>query len=502
MNKISLISIEESPSLSVPVLQEILINAKYDCQYIHIPLRFDITDEELDNLYNGPLKKACKDDILIGVSCMTNTYPQFKRLVSRLKKLNIPLLAGGVHPTVKPEECLEDVDYVCVSEGEEAIVELANYLSSKKKHKKPILKNIYYKYNNKIIKNPLSLVKDLNTLPVPQFDFNKILYYHNHDLVRINPEIIKKYYSHYFYIMTSRGCPYQCTYCLNNCLIKINKEAVRIRRRNTDHIIKELKIVKKLFGDKIIVGIVDDDFCSKPNDEMIEFCKRYKKEVGLRFFCATTPTSMNKEKIEALLDAGLIRLEMGIQSINDNINKEVFHRYALKANVVKAVKLLEKYRNRVELCFDFILDNPWETEETILESLEFVLSLKQPVSVLIFSLTLYPGTSLHDRGLKEGIIKNEVEDVYKKNHMILQNNPLNTLFVLYTKMNFSKGAIRWLIKHRNNFIIKKSLSKTTLLWRAYNYYVGMKDSFKRKDYARVRYFLAAPFNAVIKKLKQ
>jgi len=301
--------------------------------------------------------------------------------------------------------------------------------------------------------------------------------------------------------MTSRGCPYQCTYCLNNCLIKINKQAVRIRKRSTEHILSELKIVKKLFGDKIIIGIVDDDFCSQPTEQMIDFCKRYKKEVGLRFFCATTPTSINKEKIEALLDAGLIRLEMGIQSISDKVNSEIFKRYALKTNVVKAVKLLEKYRNKVELCFDFILDNPWETEETMLESLDFILSLKQPITVLIFSLTLYPGTSLHDRGLKEGIIKNEVDDVYKKNHMILQNNPINTLFVLYTKMNFPKGLIRFLIKHRKKYIINKILSKTTLLWRAYNYYVGVKDSIKRKDYARLKYFMLAPFKSIIKVFK-
>ena len=103
--------------------------------------------------------------------------------------------------------------------------------------------------------------------------------------------------------------------------------------------------------------------------------------------------------------------------------------------------------------------------------------------------------------IKEGIIKNELKDVYEKNHMILQNNPINTLFVLYTKVGFPKWLIKLLIKGRNNFILKKILSKTTFMWRAYNYITGFRDSIVRNDPARRKYFLLAPFKAIAKKLK-
>ena len=65
--------------------------------------------------------------------------------------------------------------------------------------------------------------------------------------------------------------------------------------------------------------------------------------------------------------------------------------------------------------------------------------------------------------------------------MILQNNPINTLFALYTKFGFSRSVIKLLIKRRSNFIIKNLLSKTTLIWRGYNYFLGLKNSIIRKD---------------------
>ena len=220
------------------------------------------------------------------------------------------------------------------------------------------------------------------------------------------------------------------------------------------------------------------------------------------FFCASTPTSISEEKLKVLLDAGMVRLEIGIQSISDKVNKEIFGRFALKNSVVKAVKMLENYRDKLEICYDFILDNPWETDDTRQESLEFVMDLKKPYTLSLFSLTLYPGTGLYERAKKEGIIKNDFTDVYLKNHMLLNNGVINTFFVLYSKYNLPKNLIRLMISGKNLPIFGSLLKNSTyILWRAHNYYVGLKDSLKRRDKENRDYYLKAPIKQIIRFFK-
>src|SRR3989339_18327 len=497
--KVILISLEESPSLFFPFMQDILIKNGHDPLYFHIPLDLRKSDAELSSVVEQ-LKKLSNGAGLFCISCMTNTFFSFKRISKKLKDFGVPIAIGGVHPTVKPEESLELADYVCVGEGEEALPELIERIANKKRTDN--IKNIYVKKNGEIIRNLLRpIVQDLDTFPVPRFYLDKIFYYHNGQIKSLNSQkgLINSFYKKYFYVITSRGCPYRCKYCLNDCLIKIHKDFARLRRRTNAHVIRELKNAKRILPKDEIIGFVDDDFCAQPFDNLKKFCELYKKEISMPFFCASTPTSISEEKLKVLLDAGMVRLEIGIQSISDKVNKEIFGRFALKNSVVKAVKMLENYRDKLEICYDFILDNPWETDDTRQESLEFVMDLKKPYTLSLFSLTLYPGTGLYERAKKEGIIKNDFTDVYLKNHMLLNNGVINTFFVLYSKYNLPKDLIRLMISGKNLPIFGSLLKNSTyILWRAHNYYVGLKDSLKRRDKENRDYYLKAPIKQIIR----
>ena len=500
--RVILISLEESPSLFFPFMQEILIKKGHEPLYFHIPLDLKKSEGELSSLVEK-LKPYFKGAGLVCVSCMTNTFFSFKRISKKIKSFGIPIVIGGVHPTVKPEESLDLADFVCVGEGEEALPELIDRISHKKRTDN--IKNIFIKKKDKIVRNQLRpIVQNLDTFPVPSFHFDKIFYYHNLEIKSLASEkgLINSFYRKYYYVITSRGCPYRCKYCLNDCLIKVHKDFARLRRRTNAHVVKELQNAKKILPKGEIIGFVDDDFCAQPFESLKEFCEIYKKEIAMPFFCASTPTSINEDKLKVLLDAGMVRLEIGIQSISDKVNKEIFGRFALKNSVVKAVKMLENYRNRLEICYDFILDNPWETDETRQESLEFVMSLNKPYTLSLFSLTLYPGTGLYERAKKEGIIKNDFIDVYLKNHMLLNNGTINTLFVLYSKYNLPKGFIYLLLRLKNIFPIKQMLKNSTyLLWRTFNYYFGLMDSIKRQDRERRNYYLLAPIKGMVRAIK-
>ncbi len=163
--EVILISLEASPSIFFHIMQEILRERGHESKYIHVPFR----KNQNMNLLKTKLKDFCKESSLICFSCMTNTFNYFKELSSFLRKLQIPILVGGVHPTVRPEECLDYADYVCVGEGEEVIPELAGNLARKMSTTK--IKNLWLKKGDKIIKNKTRpIIEDLNSLPVPTFN--------------------------------------------------------------------------------------------------------------------------------------------------------------------------------------------------------------------------------------------------------------------------------------------------------------------------------------------
>ena len=223
--KITLLNFELSPSLFLPIMQEILIKQGYECDYIYVPIPLNGFSHEEFTIIIRELKDKCRFSGLIGISCMTNTFVWFTTIAKELKSLNIPIVVGGIHPTVKPEESLNHADYVCIGEGEEALVELADRIDKKKRTDN--IKNIYLKKNGEIIKNSLRpIIKDLNKLPLPGFRLNKIWMYHDKKIVSLEErkDIIKTFYKNHYYIMSSRGCPYRCGYCLNDCLIKVHKD--------------------------------------------------------------------------------------------------------------------------------------------------------------------------------------------------------------------------------------------------------------------------------------
>ena len=130
-------------AIGIRLLSSFLKNSKYHVKIIFLPISPDNDAVYSDNVISD-IVDICKNDHLIGISLMTNDYLKTKDLTQKLKKhINIPVLWGGIHPTVKPEDCLNDVDLVCVGEGEEALLELLNKLVSKQSISD--IQNIWYK---------------------------------------------------------------------------------------------------------------------------------------------------------------------------------------------------------------------------------------------------------------------------------------------------------------------------------------------------------------------
>ena len=495
--KITLLSIEFAPSIGLRLLQSLLIKENHLVKLVHIPMQR--VDNNFIKIVSNELSKFCKNDGLIGISCMANTFIPGSKLVKKLRaKLNIPIIMGGVHPTFKPEECLNFVDYICVGEGEEAILEFVAKLEKKENLEK--IQNIWIKKNGKIVKNELRpLVNDLNSLPLPHFDC-KDFYVWNKDKIynlEKNPVATKKFFSFFYSIITSRGCPYRCNYCVNDALCRLNTGARTIRRRSVENLLRELKIVRKKLGN-VYINFSDDDFASRRVEELKEFFQKYKREINLPFFCASTPTSLKEEKLKILIDAKMQRLQIGIQSISDEVNKKIYGRPAGKKQILEMTALASKYRKKIKICYDIILDTPWEKEETKIETLRFLFTLKKPHEIWLYSMTLYPGTSFYERAKEEGLLKNEEEEVYNKSFLALKNSSINSLFLLFTKFKVPPLVINLLIFLRRFKLINTTLHKSTYFLLHLQFYLeGFKNSFNRKDFWMFISYLTAPIRLLI-----
>ena len=379
-------------------------------------------DSVLDELWD-----FAQDADLVGISVMTNFFTKAVQLTQGLKERgDISVIWGGIHPTLKPVESLKYADMVCLGEGEESLVELAEKIQ----HREDFLgvHGIWFKHKGEIIRNETRpLIGDLDSIPSQDFDYETHYLLNDGHLQKIDESLLKKYMKGHYTTVASRGCYFDCTYCVNNALNKINPGR-RIRKRSVANIMTELAIVKKRLPFTRGVQFDDDAFFSYTEEEIKDFAQQYKK-IGLSLaVTGMSPTTVNRKKIQFLIDAGLSATRMGIQTASE-YTKKLYKRSHSNQQIEKAVKLIYEFKDQLSLIrYDIILDNPWEKDEDLAATLIFLSRLPVPYKLIFYSLTFFPGTELYEKAIREGIIKDD--DVYNKKYGICKKTYMNKLFFL------------------------------------------------------------------------
>jgi len=213
----------------------------------------------------------------------------------------------------------------------------------------------------------------------------------------------------------------------------------KIRTYSVPRIIAELKYVLAALDIFDLVAIGDDDFFIRPVAEIEEFAQLYKKEIGLPFGIALSANTFRPEKMQPLLDAGLKLVQMGVQSGSQRVLDEVYNRNIAVARTRKAIDAMGPYLDKygLLLLLDFIIDNPYETKDDIMQTFDFILDLPTAIRINVFFLTFFPGTPLFDRALQDGI----VDDITKLSFRFYSSSGLDlryqknyeTLLVLLLK---------------------------------------------------------------------
>ncbi len=339
--------------------------------------------------------------IFVGFSTLTgpNLIPNIT--VSKLikKKSDIPIVWGGLHPTMLPRQTMENenIDIVVMGEGEEVIVELAEILKTFGLDPAYLAKTkgISFKDSGKIWINPVApFVKNLDDyspaweyLDVSRYVFTGKYFYSDGGSKLSGRRIAT--------ILTSRGCPWRCGYCYN---VSVNKRT--FRAHSSEFMFNYIKEFKEKHNISALV-IEDDNFFA---DKKRAF--EIASNINMPWWAGIRVDQIVKggdEFVKKLSEYNCVELQIGAESgsqrILDIIDKDI----SVK-DIYKSVELCSKYNIRI--LFSFMIGIPGETWKDMLETFDLMDNLRKMGSnVVINGPAVYypwPGTPLHDKAVETG----------------------------------------------------------------------------------------------------
>lgn len=386
-------------------MKVLLINLNYDAHITHPPLGLGYIASFLRNkgheveIFDGTVHNAKDNDYLdkikdydpgiVGISVLSRGHNKAKGLVSLLKKnFSIPLVLGGTQVSAYPVEIFKEFkpDFCIAGEGEVTFLELLEVFD--KKRELPSVAGLIYLDKGEIKVNPeRKLIENIDDLPAPAWDLIPPLKY------RIAPILAPAKAFPVAPIVTTRGCPYQCTFCASNVTWNY-----RLRKRSIKNVVDEIQLLTEKFGVKEI-HISDDNFTfSRAHVE--EFCSELAiRKIRIPWQCpnGVRIDTLDLALLKIMKAAGCYALGLGIESGSPVILKNV--KKKLDLGIVKKA-LSDMKRAGIASYGFFILGLPGETEKTVKETIDF--ALKNHFDRAWFNVfTPYPGSEIFEDLVRE-----------------------------------------------------------------------------------------------------
>ena len=337
---------------------------------------------------------------IVGITVWTTFAASAFKVASLIKETNgdTPVIMGGPHITIRYEEVLKicpDVDFLVRGEGERTLLELVEFLGRKTDVASRIkdlrnIKGISFKLDGETVHTPeREFVNDLDSIPFPSRDllFNKTSY---------NSEDMGL-------LMTSRGCPYGCTYCATS----IWKRNTRFR--SVDNVIEEIKFVMNRYGTTQFT--FKDDSFTVNRKRVHKFCDRLIDEnIKIKWDTNTRVHLVDEDLLIKMKEAGCNSIKVGIETGSERILKLMRKQISLE-QCREAARLFRKVG--IHWTGYFMMGLPTETKEDAYQTLEFMKELK-PDYASFCTYEPFPGTELFEIGLSKGLTKPEqtLEDFY------------------------------------------------------------------------------------------
>ncbi len=327
----------------------------------------------------------CVDQLLgmapdvVGISSTTPIYHNALSIAKGVKsRSDIPVVMGGVHPSIAREAVLEDspeVDFAMVGECERSLPHFLEVLGGEGDYAD--VSGLIYRRGEEILSNPVEFISDLDAIPFPdRSSLPQDLY------IRSVPGVGLVRYTDFF---SSRGCPFRCIFCSAHTIA-----GRKIRYRSIPNVIEEIGELVETYNVRHI-AIMDENFCLS-EERVVEFRDAVKAS-GLSFTWEgmSHVSTVTRGAMKAMKDSGLVRMSFGIESGNPEILKVI-----RKKTTLDQVRLAYEMAAEVgvERRGSAIIGHPYETKKTAMDTINFLVGLKECQQVYLNIATPYPGTEM------------------------------------------------------------------------------------------------------------
>lgn len=419
--------------------------------------------QDVDDDPESQVLEACGDAIVFGVSSLTGSMiGEGLKMCAKVRELypNLPIVWGGTHPSIAPEQTAEHplVDIVVAGQGEATFMDLIEAIETGRPYDE--VAGIYFKKDGKVVSTGCRPTVDIDKLPPMPFellDMERFILLHSHAMEsRISGKRAVTYYSSY-------GCPFSCSFC---------SEPTTSNRRwyakSPERVIDELELLRNKFGVEVVIFedpiyFIDVRRARRIAELMIE------RNLGIEWSATSrleTIRKLDEETWDILKRSGFIQVFIGIESASPIVLKAIGKKYTAD-EIVEAARILRDHN--VILVGSFIQGIPVKTEDRTLaevgrEDLRlasqtvlriYEVSPKSTIHVVMY--TPYPGSAAYSLSLQNGLVPPSDLEGWK--HFLHESNQVPWMLpdqeVFAMSSAFAAKALRGRQRDRARFRRKK-----------------------------------------------
>jgi len=335
------------------------------------------------------IKEIPKETDLVGISNLfTFAFPVVLDLAKTIKeKMDVPIVLGGAHPSATPHETLkhDEIDYVIISEGEDTLIDLLSVLEGKKKEAK--LDGFAWKEKGSVKVNPKTkLIENLDSIPFPRRDLLPMENYFS------TKEAHGPVQDRWTPMVTSRGCPYECTFCTPRLWLR------RYRLRSVENVINEIEECISDF--KIREFLFEDENLTINKKRTLDLCNEIKKrklDITWQTPNGIRASVTDEEMLVKMKESGCSHITVAPESGSERILNNVIRKHQNLEDVTRVVRTANKMG--LKCAAFFIMGLPGENIDDLEKTIAYSTRLaKEGLDEVAFAPFIpVPGSELYDK---------------------------------------------------------------------------------------------------------